>query len=141
MFVNLGGYELKRKMTLLIDSIVNLILGILLVFFPYFYRIIGAPESNTNFYPIILGAIFIGIAIALLIEAFKKEGSKFIGLGLVGAISINICGGIALTGFLVFGNLALPLRGMIFLWFLALVLLLISIIELIANIRGEHNVT
>ncbi|MEJ2568031.1 MAG: hypothetical protein P8Z50_04050, partial [candidate division WOR-3 bacterium] len=84
----------------------------------------------------ILGAALIGIAIALLIEAFKKEKSIYTGLGLTGAISINLCGGVVLTLWLIFGGLKIPLRGQIFLWTLAFILVIISSVELIFNIKN-----
>jgi hypothetical protein len=131
---------MKKTVTLIIDAIINLVLGILLLLFPLVYDFLGVPESNTNFYPNILGAALIGIAIALSIEAFRKEKSKYIGLGLIGAISINMCGGIVLTLWLIFGELTIPLRGKIFLWTLAFILIIISSVELIFNIRNTRDV-
>ena len=130
---------MKKKITLLVDAIINIGLGVLLILFPFVSEILGVPKSDTNFYPNILGAIFIGIAIALTIEAFRKEKGKYIGLGLIGAICINLCGGIALTLWLFFGGLTIPLRGKIFLWILAFLLLVISSVELVFTIRSTRN--
>ncbi|MBN2614590.1 MAG: hypothetical protein JXR71_02755 [Bacteroidales bacterium] len=127
---------MKKRTTLLIDAFINLILGILLLFFNSgLAALLGVPASNTNFYPNILGGIFIGITLALAIEALKKEESRWVGLGLMGAISINMSGGIILTLWLVFGGLKLPVQGLIFLWSLAIILLIISSVELIFNIK------
>jgi hypothetical protein len=52
-------------------------------------------------------------------------------LGVGGAIAINLCGGLCLAGWLVFGGLEIPLRGQLFLWGLAVVLVGISAIEAI----------
>lgn len=127
---------MKKRTTLLIDAFINLILGILLLFFnSRLAALLGVPASNTNFYPNILGGIFIGITLALAIEALKKEESRWVGLGLMGAISINMSGGIILTLWLVFGGLKLPVQGLIFLWSLAIILLIISSVEMIFNIK------
>jgi hypothetical protein len=120
------------KTVLFIDAIINFILGILLLLFsPLFIEWLGIPSSSTAFYPNILGAVFIGITIALLINVFGKKDGVSDGLGLTGAISINLCGGIVLAAWLSFGNLRLPAKGYIFLWLLVLVLIIISLIELI----------
>ena len=133
---------MKKRITLLIDAFINLILGILLLCFnPVIYNFLGVPASDTNFYPNILGAVFIGITFALIIEAFGKKRSEFTGLGLIGAICINICGGLVLSLWLIFGNLNLPLHGQIFLWSLALILLIISSIELFFNMKIEWDST
>ena len=117
---------------MIFDAFINLLLGILLLFFsPALAQFFGIPLSDTNFYPNILGGVFIGITIALLIEVFRKTSGKNIGLGLSGAVSINICGGIALILWLLFGNLNLPVKGFIFLWILAILLVLLSGVELL----------
>ena len=132
---------MNKTMTLVIDAIINLVLGILLLLFPYVYDFLGVPASNTNFYPNILGAVLIGIAIALSIEAFSKEKNKYIGLGLIGAICINMCGGIVLTLWLLCGELTILLRGRVFLWTLACILLVISSVELIFSLKGDRTIT
>ncbi len=77
----------------------------------------------------ILGAVLFGIGIALIWEGIRGDG-QLVGLGLGGAIAINLSGGLALTGWLLFGDLSLPLRGQLFLWGLASILVLISLAEL-----------
>ena len=120
---------MRKQPVLLIDAGINLVLGILLLdFSPGLIEYLGVPASEQRFYPNILGAIFIGIAIALVMEHYRKpEG--MIGLGLGGAVVINLCGGITLFLWLIFGGLNLPLRGVIFLWGLALILVFISTVE------------
>ena len=51
------------------------------------------------------------------------------GLGLGGAICINLCGGIVLALWLIAGDLSLPLRGLVLLWGLVVILVGISIFE------------
>jgi hypothetical protein len=128
---------MKKKVTLLVDALINLILGVLLLSFnPPLCRFLGVPYSELHFYPNILGAVFIGITIALVIEAYKKPESPHTGLGLTGAVCINICGGTVLMLWLIFGNLPIPFQGLVLLWALASALLIISITELIFG-RGE----
>jgi hypothetical protein len=125
--------EKKQEILLAIDGIVNVILGILLLLFPFgISELLGVPESNTNFYPTILGGVIFGIGVALFIEryGFKK---KLRGLGLGGAIAINICGAFVLLIWLLIDPFALPLRGYIILWVIALGVLLIGIVELVAR--------
>ena len=124
------------KLLLIFDALINFLLGVLLLFFsPSLAEFFGVPPSDTNFYPNILGGVFIGITIALLIEAFRKKTGKTFGLGLTGAVSINMCGGIVLFLWLIFGNLDLPVKGYVFLWILAALLVLISSVELLLNKR------
>jgi hypothetical protein len=127
---------MKKKITLLIDASINLILGILLLAYsPKLVSILGVPSSDNFFYPNILGAVLLGIGIALIIEAYRKHKDKFIGLGLLGAISINICGGIVLLLWLLSGGLNLPQKGIIFLWILDILLLGISSVELFIELK------
>ena len=120
---------MEKEKILVIDALINFILGILLLAFSGpVVDFLGVPPSEQTFYPNILGAVFIGITIALLMEYYKKPGGMT-GLGLGGAISINICGGIVLMIWLASGYLSIPLRGHIFLWFLAIALVVISLYE------------
>ena len=124
---------------LFIDAVINLLLGILLI--PASSQIsdfIGVPPVKPGFYPSILGAVLFGIGIALLIETFK-ENHKLSGLGLYGAIAINLCGGIALAFWLIMGKLHLPLRGLIFLWILVFLLIIISGIEYVIKNRNKRS--
>lgn len=128
------------KAILLIDALINFVLGVLLLIFsPAIASWLGVPTSSTNFYPNILGAIFIGITIALLIDA--KGGKKYInkGLGLLGAISINLCGGTALALWLILGDIKLPGKGLIMLWSLVTILIMVSMIELIHFDHSNEN--
>jgi hypothetical protein len=123
---------MKPANLLVVDAGINLVLGILLVVFPQgLVSALGIPDAAQGFYPNILGAVLFGIGIALLIE--RTRGSS--GLGLAGAASINLCGGLVLTGWLLFGSLALPLRGSLLLWGLALVLVVLSSVELAQHRR------
>jgi hypothetical protein len=58
-----------------------------------------------------------------------------VGLGLGGAVAINLSGGVVLILWLIFGDLNIPLRGYFFLWSLAIVLVGISSIEVFIHLN------
>jgi len=118
----------KHQILLVCDSVVNLILGIILLLFPAgVIEILGLPPTCTYFYPSILGGVLFGIGIALAIEFFYFNKTR--GLGISGAIAINFSGGLVLLYWLLFSKPAIPLRGMIILWVVAIVVIGIGIIE------------
>lgn len=126
------------KVILIVDAVINFVLGVLLlVFSPTIVSLLGVPPSSTRFYPNILGAIFVGITIALLVGAAGKEAQRNSGLGLMGAISINLCGGATLALWLIFGRLHLPGRGFAFLWVLVFLLVAVSLVELLRFGRAK----
>ncbi|MFC2136220.1 hypothetical protein ACFLTH_16510 [Bacteroidota bacterium] len=129
---------MKRSKILLIDAIINFALGLLLLFYSKgIAEFIGVPYVENYFYPNILGGVLSGIGLALIIEyAGKPKG--FTGLGLGGAVAINLCGGIVLAVWLIFGNLELPTKGFIFLWALVILLVGISLSELAIFNRKEN---
>jgi hypothetical protein len=123
----------KNKTLLFIDGIVNIFLGILLLLFPVgVVDFLGLPPTNTNFYPSLLGAVILGIGLALFLElaGYPKHIS---GLGLGGAIVINIIGSLILIGWLIFGSLILPIRGKIILWMVGIVVFMIGIAEIVTK--------
>ena len=129
-----------RESTLLtVDAIINLLLGAVLIFFPSnLVALLGVPTTEVAFYPSILGAVLFGIGVALLLERFGRDhvGS---GLGLGGAIAINLSGALVLGAWLVFGDLGLPVRGLAFLWGLVVVLLVVSAFELRPRSRSTRG--
>ena len=82
-----------------------------------------------------MGGVFIGIALALFIEAFREKPQGLVGLGLGCAIVINLCGGLVLMGWLIFGRLEIPIHGQVFLWAIAVALVMISSVEWKASCR------
>jgi hypothetical protein len=118
-----------RKILLLVDSAINLLLGILLLWAPQgLVDAMGLPQPGI--FASVFGAVLVGIAIALALEAVRKPGGA-VGLGIGGAVAINLCAGAALTCWLVFGGLSLTTFGSIFLWGLVIVLVGISTVELV----------
>ena len=124
----------KESILLIADAMINYALGILCMLYPFVAEAIGIPYVENSFYPNILGAVLFGIGVALTIECFRKQ-MGWAGLGLGGAVAINLSGGIALILWLLLGNLTIPFRGHLILWTLAFVLVSISAIELVVHVK------
>lgn len=128
---------MRHTSLLKIDAAINLILGILLLAFPLkLLKALGIPMADLSFYPSILGGVLFGIGLALLIEC-HRQSNGLSGLGLGGAIAINLCGGFVLAIWLLSGSLNLPLRGQIFLWSLVLILVGLCAIEGFAQLKNR----
>ena len=130
---------MAKKHLLVVDGIVNLVLGVLLIFFPA--RLMFAfdlPKVETYFYVNILGAVLFGIGLALLLERYNAR-SHTQGLGIGGAIAINLCGAGVLVSWLLFGNLELSLGGAIFLWSIAAVVFGVALAELLTKSWKEPS--
>jgi hypothetical protein len=125
--------ETKYRVLLTIDAFVNLFLGAVLLSFPAgVLGFLGLPPTNTYFYATILGGVIFGIGGALCMELWgATRGVR--GLGLGGAIVINICGAGVLLAWLIPGGMDLPLRGQVLLWGVAVVVLGIGIAEIAAG--------
>lgn len=108
-----------KNRLLKIDALVNFMLGVLLLIAaPYPRRVaefLGVPGLEQGFYPSIMGGVFIGIGIGLLLESNRRKDDPIVGLGLGGAIAINLCGGAVLMGWLLSGDLDMAVRGRVFL--------------------------
>jgi hypothetical protein len=123
----------RHKTLLTIDGIVNLILGVLLLLFPLgSAQFFGVPQTQSDFYPTIMGGVIFGIGIALLIERFGF-GKNIHGLGLGGAIAINLCGSLVLMIWLIFTPPEIPMRGTITLWIIGVLVFGIGLVELIGK--------
>jgi hypothetical protein len=123
----------RHKTLLVVDAVINLVLGILLLLFPAgIVALLGLPRTDTNFYAGILGAVLFGIGIALLVERYG-ESRNVRGLGLGGAIVINFCGAGVLFLWLLFVPFDIPLRGKFILWGIAVGVIAIGIIELLVK--------
>ena len=123
--------ENKHKLLLIIDGVINIILGLLLLSFPLGTDdLLGVPKPTTNFYPTILGGVIFGIGIALLIERFGKK-KNIHGLGLAGAIAINCCGAGVLLIWLLSHSLKISVTGQVTLWIVAIVVLGCGLAEII----------
>ena len=112
---------------LLADALVNLVIGAVLATYPA--SLIGAlslPASQSTFYPRLLGMVLIGIGIALLLNALP---TGLPGLGLAGAIAINLSAAAMLVLMLLTGLGKIPRSGKRLLWIVALVLIGLSALE------------
>lgn len=135
-FVWLSG-TMTRSLLLTIDGVINLCLGVLLVLFPStIATVLGIPRPASTFYPNILGAVLLGIGIALCMERGTHALTR--GLGLHGAIVINLCAAFVLAAWLLLGDLGLSLRGLVTLWSVVGILVTVSFAEL-ACVRGGQT--
>ncbi|MGD1994676.1 MAG: hypothetical protein PVI59_15890 [Anaerolineae bacterium] len=123
----------KHRLLLAADALVNLFLGLILLLFPAgTLELLGLPPTNTYFYATILGGVILGIGVALCLEWWgAPRGVR--GLGLGGAIAINVCGAGVLLFWLVLDDLVIPLRGRIALWVVAIGVLGIGVAEIAAR--------
>ncbi len=130
--------ERAHRVLLIVDGVANLLLGVILLVFPVgLVETLGLPETTTFFYANMLGAVIFGIGIAIFVELLgASAGAR--GLGLGGAIAINLCCGGALTAWLLFRTPNVPLRGAVVLWVVAIIVLGIGIVELIARTRHHE---
>jgi hypothetical protein len=120
----------KLRFLLAVDAVINLILGVILLLFPLgIPSQLGLPAPNSYFYTSILGGVLFGIGLALLLEWRFGNGS-IRGLGIAGAIAINLAGGGVLLIWLLRTDLALPAGGRILLWLVDILVLGIGLVEL-----------
>ncbi len=128
-----------RRKLLELDGLGNILLGLVLALFPsQVTRVLGLPGVELAFYPSLFGAVLVGIGVALLLERFRLA-EHLIGLGLTGALIINLCFGFALAAWLTVVDLALPFRGYLLLWILVAVLVGFGGVELWIQLRHRPN--
>ncbi len=126
-----------RSILLIIDAIVNIFLGFFLVFFPLkVVDLLGLPVETPPFYAIVLGGVLIGIGIALFLGTERRSGTAD-GLGLGGALLINLFAALALVSLLIGDRIYIPLRGYLILLGLVLFLLLLCGVELLVYRAGR----
>ncbi len=108
------------------DAVVNLVLGAVLVLAPAgVIEFFGLPAAGNYFYTSVLGAVLVGIGLALLLSL-----GSWSGLGLMGAVTINLCGATAVVGWMLFNSSVLGIRGKVVLWSVALIVYCIAFYEL-----------
>ncbi len=125
------------KRLLLVDAIINLFLGLLILGLPLgLIEFLGLPPVQNYFYTSILGAVIFGIGIALSLE-LKVTGSVRHGLGLMGAIAINLCGGVTLLFWLLFLPLDTGVPAKVILWIIAVAVLMVGFVEIQQQKQGQ----
>ncbi len=116
----------RKRILLVMDAVVNLILGLALIMTPNgVTRLICLPTADIHFYGVILGAVLVGIGVALLLSLSSPGG-----LGLRGAVAINLCGSAAVAIWLILQPEILCVRGLVILWAVVAIVLGLGIVEL-----------
>lgn len=119
-----------RDQVLTVEALLRGAIAALLIVLPK--SVIGAlglPRAEQSFWPRLLGAVFAGMAAAAYIEGHFKLQS---GLGLGGAVAINIATAFAILTGLVVGGLDIPRRGRLLLWISSAALIVLALFELAA---------
>jgi hypothetical protein len=131
---------MSQRIALTVDGAIDLVLGLILLLFPrHVLSTLGVPMATSAFYPSILGAVLVGIGVALLLQRFGED-SGVAGLGMEGAMAINLCGAGALIAWLLGGTLDIPGRGYALLWLIGLTVLGVAVLEITVRIlRGEES--
>jgi len=111
-----------------IEFVVKLASGALLVLAPRMLaRIAGLPPAEQPFWPRLLGGVLIGIAVAALVEVRFKSS---IGLGLAGAVSVNVATAATLGSMLILGQGGPSRRGRFALWLASAGLVILALVEI-----------
>lgn len=110
-----------------LETLLKFVPGILLAVAPLTtLRLLGLPRPDTGFWPRLCGAILVGIAGALFLEGTSSGH----GLGLAGAIIINLCGGAVLAAMLVLDVGPHSARGRASVWLVVCTLFILSVVEI-----------
>ena len=110
-----------------LETLLKLVPGVLLALAPLTtLRIIGLPRPDTGFWPRLCGALLVGMAGALFLEGTSRGH----GLGLAGAIVINLCGASVLAALLVLDAGPPSRRGRIVVWLIVCLLVTLSVFEI-----------
>lgn len=111
-----------------IEFVVKITAGVLLLLAPRtIARVLGLPPAEQPFWPRLLGAVLVGIAVAAVLE-MRLKGAN--GLGLAGAIAINLAGSVVIGSLLILGQAGPLKRGRALLWLAAAALMLLSLVEI-----------
>ena len=129
----------NRSQLLTIDGLANLLFGLFLLASPRsFFEALGLPWTNRSLYATILGGVLIGIGFALMLESRRPGG--LVGLGLGGAVAINLTAGLVIAGWLLLsGADGGSGVGRIVLWFLVLFLVGLSSAEIVSYRRSNSD--
>lgn len=110
-------------------------IGLLMILLPLtMAKIAGLPHTGTAFWPRLFGASLIGIAAAFAVNGYAHLNPQLAqsGLGLGGAIAINLITVLSLAGTLIFKGVSTT-RGVLLIWLFGLLLTGLILVE-IANL-------
>ena len=113
---------------LTVEILLKLVSGLVLVLAPLsVIKLLGLPRTESGFWPRLLGAVLVGMAIALYLEG-RQPGSH--GIGLSGCVIVNFSA-VSILG----GSLALEAgppsaRGRAVVWTLVVLLVCLSVLEI-----------
>lgn len=114
-----------------LETLMKLASGVLLLVIPLTTtRVLGLQQPGEPFWPRLLGGVLTGLAAATFLEGFVKNTH---GLGLAGAMAINLAGAATLATQLVVGKPAPTWRGRALLWLTTATLATLAFVEL-ANV-------
>jgi hypothetical protein len=124
-----------KRTLILIDALVNLGLGLAFVASPSaYFRVLGLPVPSTRLYTAILGAVLIGIGLALILWLRSHEG-----LGPSGAIAINLLGSLAALVWLTAHWSLTAATGRFLVASVAGAVLVLAVLELRAGFRSTSR--
>ena len=130
---------MTEKVLLAIDGFINLALGLMLLIFPQrVMSTLGLPIPTSNFYVNLFGGVLVGISLALFLHSCLG-GRGLEGLGIQGAVVINLCGAGVLLAWLLSGKLDMPGRGFWFLWGIVILVFMIAAGEILFWFRDRNQ--
>ncbi len=134
-----GAGSRRRSWLLALDGVANLLFGIVLLAAPRpLFGALGLPWTGRGLYATILGGVLVGIGLALILESRGRVGR--LGLGLGGAVAINMIAGMAIAAWLLFSGAGeVSSAGRAVLWLLVLFLVGLSIAEIVAHRHASSN--
>ncbi len=130
--------EAQRSKLLIIDAVINVVLGALLLFLPgTTIAFLGLPYADTLFYVSVLGAVLLGIGFALFMETSGRLRMR--GLGLAGAVIINFLGAGTVVVWLIIDPFHMPTRGYVVLWSVAALVIGTGVVEIFSLARHRNR--
>jgi hypothetical protein len=112
-----------------IETLLKLAAGLLLVLAPLAaIKLLGLPRTETGFWPRLLGAVLLGLAVAVFIEG-RAPGSQ--GLGLAGCVIVNFSAVSMLAGSLALERGPASARGRAVVWAFVVLLVCLSVLEIV----------
>ncbi len=113
---------------LLVEVIVKAVVGGLLFLVPRsLARLLGLPAVGETFWPRLLGALLVSLAVATFLEVQLASRS---GLGLTGQVAVNLGTVLALLGLLIMGRAGTTRRGRMLVGLSAAGLAALALLEL-----------